>query len=92
MTAHAGASTDMGNVSCEIPSIHHVSGTTPFLGKPSTEFAARCVTASADKAVRDGHYNGLDSGGHAWTRRFGTTAHLSPESVSDRRSQPENIL
>lgn len=52
---HAGASTDMGNVSRAIPSIH------PYLGIDSLpainhqpEFAAHCVTASADKAVRDG--------------------------------------
>jgi amidohydrolase len=49
------ASTDMGNVSLAIPSIH------PFIGIDSLpavnhqpEFAAHCVSAVADKAVIDG--------------------------------------
>ena len=49
------ASTDMGNVSLAIPSIH------PFIGIDSLpavnhqpEFAAHCVTEAADKAVIDG--------------------------------------
>ena len=48
-------STDMANVSLEIPAIH------PMLGidageavNHQPEFAAACVTASADRAVRDG--------------------------------------
>ena len=51
----AVASTDMGNVSLAIPSIH------PMIGIDSMpavthqrDFAAQCVTASADKAVCDG--------------------------------------
>ncbi|MEX2394685.1 MAG: M20 family metallopeptidase [Actinomycetota bacterium] len=51
----AAASTDMGNVSLEIPSIH------PSIGIDSLpavnhqpEFAAHCVTPSADKALFDG--------------------------------------
>ncbi|MFT5223982.1 MAG: amidohydrolase, partial [Glaciecola sp.] len=48
------ASTDMANVSLVIPTIH------PTLGLPTTavnhqaEFAAACITADADRAVRDG--------------------------------------
>jgi amidohydrolase len=49
------SSTDMGNVSLRLPSIH------PFLGINSSpavnhqaEFAAACVTADADRALRDG--------------------------------------
>jgi amidohydrolase len=51
----AAASTDMGNVSLNIPAIH------PFIGIQSLpavnhqpEFAAHCVTAAADKALIDG--------------------------------------
>jgi amidohydrolase len=51
----AAGSTDMGNVSLVIPSIH------PFIGVDSLpavnhqpEFAAHCVTAVADRAVLDG--------------------------------------
>ncbi len=51
----ASASTDMGNVSLAIPSIH------PFIGIDSLpavnhqpEFAAHCVREAADKAVTDG--------------------------------------
>lgn len=49
------SSTDMGNVSLHLPSIH------PFLGINSSpavnhqrEFAAHCITPDADLAVRDG--------------------------------------
>ena len=56
------ASTDMGNVSQTIPSIH------PMIGLPSypavnhqPEFAAHCATPAADKALLDG------SVGMAWT-------------------------
>jgi amidohydrolase len=55
MAARAAASTDMGNVSLAIPSIH------PFVGieaggavNHQPEFTARCVTASADRAILDG--------------------------------------
>src|SRR5262249_27588389 len=51
----AAASTDMGNVSLVIPSIH------PGIGIDSLpavnhqpEFAAHCVTPAADRALRDG--------------------------------------
>ena len=51
----AAASTDMGNVSLAIPSIH------PFIGIGSLpavnhqpEFAAHCVTEGADRAIVDG--------------------------------------
>jgi amidohydrolase len=52
---HAAASTDMGNVSLVIPSIH------PSIGIDSLpavnhqpEFAAHCITPAADQALRDG--------------------------------------
>jgi metal-dependent amidase/aminoacylase/carboxypeptidase family protein len=52
---HAAASTDMGNVSLVIPSIH------PSIGIDSLpavnhqpEFAAHCITPAADHALRDG--------------------------------------
>jgi amidohydrolase len=57
-----GGSTDMGNVSLAIPSIH------PMLGIDSLpavnhqpEFAAACITPTADRALRDGAV------GMAWT-------------------------
>ncbi|MGH9128374.1 MAG: M20 family metallopeptidase [Acidimicrobiales bacterium] len=57
-----GGSTDMGNVSLAIPSIH------PMLGIDSLpavnhqpEFAAACITETADRALRDGAM------GMAWT-------------------------
>ncbi len=50
-----GGSTDMGNISLAIPSIH------PMLGIDSlpavnhqAEFAAACITPTADRALRDG--------------------------------------
>ena len=53
--ARAAASTDMGNVSLAMPSIH------PFIGIDSgaavnhqPEFAAYCATESADRAIVDG--------------------------------------
>jgi amidohydrolase len=55
MLERAAASTDMGNVSLAIPSIH------PFIGIASLpavnhqpEFAAHCVTDAADRAIADG--------------------------------------
>jgi len=51
----AAGSTDMGNISLAIPSIH------PYIGIDSLpavnhqpEFAAHCATAAADRAVADG--------------------------------------
>ena len=51
----SGASTDMGNVSLEIPSIHPLIGidSLPAVNH-QPEFTAHCVTASADKALFDG--------------------------------------
>ncbi len=50
-----GASTDMGNVSCQIPSIHPYIGISSFPAvNHQPEFAAHCVSASADQAIRDG--------------------------------------
>ncbi|MFC0581856.1 M20 family metallopeptidase [Micrococcoides hystricis] len=54
MTRMSRASTDMGNVSYEIPSIH------PYIGIDSgtavnhqKEFAAHCITSAADQALTD---------------------------------------
>ena len=49
------ASTDMGNVSLAIPSIHPAIGIDSFPAvNHQPEFAAHCATPSADKAVIDG--------------------------------------
>jgi amidohydrolase len=55
LAARAAASTDMGNVSLALPSIH------PFVGIDSKgasnhqpEFTAACATPSADRAIADG--------------------------------------
>ena len=49
------ASTDMGNVSLRIPSIHPMLGLGCFPAvNHQAEFTAACVTAEADRAVRDG--------------------------------------
>jgi amidohydrolase len=51
----AGASTDMGNVSQTIPSIHPCIGIGSYPAvNHQPEFAACCVTARADRAVHDG--------------------------------------
>ena len=51
----SGASTDMGNVSLRIPSIHPIIGidSLPVVNH-QPEFTAHCVTESADKALFDG--------------------------------------
>jgi amidohydrolase len=53
--AHAAASTDMGNVSLAIPSIHPGIGigSLPAVNH-QPEFAAHCATSAADQALRDG--------------------------------------
>jgi amidohydrolase len=49
------ASTDMGNVSLVIPSIHPMIGIESYpAANHQREFTARCITVSADKAVQDG--------------------------------------
>jgi metal-dependent amidase/aminoacylase/carboxypeptidase family protein len=49
------ASTDMGNVSCEIPSIHPCIGIGSWPAvNHQPEFAACCISPRADKAVEDG--------------------------------------
>src|SRR5581483_9234253 len=55
MAEKAAASTDMGNVSFAMPSIH------PFIGIDSfpavnhqPEFTAHCITESADESILDG--------------------------------------
>lgn len=49
------ASTDMGNVSYVLPSIHPMIGINSLpAGNHQPEFTAHCVTAEADKAVLDG--------------------------------------
>jgi amidohydrolase len=51
----AVVSTDMGNVSLAMPSIHPMIGINSFTASNhQKEFAAQCVTESADKAVYDG--------------------------------------
>jgi amidohydrolase len=55
LTADSAASTDMGNVSCIIPSIHPSIGINSFPAlNHQLEFAAHCITATADQAVHDG--------------------------------------
>jgi len=51
----AAGSTDMGNVSLALPSIHPAIGidSLPAVNH-QPEFAAHCVTAAADKAIIDG--------------------------------------
>lgn len=49
------ASTDMGNVSYAIPSIHPMIGINSLpAGNHQPEFTAHCITVEADKAVIDG--------------------------------------
>lgn len=49
------ASTDMGNVSCEIPSIHPCIGIGSWPAvNHQPEFTACCISPRADKAVEDG--------------------------------------
>ena len=56
------ASTDMGNVSLVVPSIHPYIGIGSLpAGNHQKEFAAHCVTAAADQALLDG------ATGLAWT-------------------------
>jgi amidohydrolase len=51
----AGASTDMGNVSQTIPSIHPCIGIGSYpVVNHQPEFAACCISDRADRAVRDG--------------------------------------
>jgi metal-dependent amidase/aminoacylase/carboxypeptidase family protein len=54
-TRRASGSTDMGNVSLALPSIHPMIGidSLPAVNH-QPEFTAHCVTAAADRAVVDG--------------------------------------
>ena len=55
MRDRVAASTDMGNVSQALPSIHPAIGIDSLPATNHTpEFAAHCVTAAADKALLDG--------------------------------------
>jgi amidohydrolase len=55
MAARMAASTDMGNVSLVLPSIHPVIGINSLPAvNHQPEFAAHCVTEAADKALYDG--------------------------------------
>jgi amidohydrolase len=55
MMARLAASTDMGNVSQVIPSIHPMIGINSLpAGNHQPEFTAHCITEIADKAVLDG--------------------------------------
>ncbi len=50
-----GGSTDMGNVSLALPSIHPMIGIDSLpASNHQPEFAAHCITEAADKAIRDG--------------------------------------
>jgi amidohydrolase len=53
--AKKAASTDMGNVSLRIPSIHPMIGIQSYPAvNHQPEFTAQCITEAADKAVMDG--------------------------------------
>ncbi|HEU5337212.1 MAG TPA: M20 family metallopeptidase [Terriglobales bacterium] len=53
--ARLSASTDMGNVSLALPSIHPMIGINSLPAvNHQPEFSAHCITAEADKAVLDG--------------------------------------
>ncbi len=55
MAARLAASTDMGNVSLTIPSIHPLIGLNCFpVGNHQPEFTAFCATETADNALYDG--------------------------------------
>jgi len=55
MMARLAASTDMGNVSQAIPSIHPMIGINSLpAANHQPEFTAHCITATADQAVLDG--------------------------------------
>jgi amidohydrolase len=55
MMARLAASTDMGNVSQAIPSIHPMIGINSLpAANHQPEFTAHCITETADKAVLDG--------------------------------------
>jgi hypothetical protein len=55
MGERAAASTDMGNVSFAIPSIHPFIGINSFPAvNHQPEFTAHCITESADNAILDG--------------------------------------
>ncbi len=55
MGARMAASTDMGNVSLALPSIHPVIGINSFPAvNHQPEFTAHCITQDADKALYDG--------------------------------------
>jgi amidohydrolase len=55
MVARVAASTDMGNVSHAIPSIHPAIGINSLpAANHQPEFTAHCVTEDADRAVREG--------------------------------------
>ncbi len=55
MMARLAASTDMGNVSQAIPSIHPMTGINSLpAANHQPEFTAHCITETADRAVLDG--------------------------------------
>ena len=70
MVERAAASTDMGNVSRVIPSIHPMIGLGCFpVVNHQPEFAAHCVGAVADAAMTDG------ATAMAWTAIDGACTH-----------------
>jgi amidohydrolase len=55
LAERAAASTDMGNVSLELPSIHPMIGINSApAGNHQPEFTAHCATEDADRAIIDG--------------------------------------
>ena len=55
MATRMAASTDMGNVSLALPSIHPVIGINSFPAvNHQPEFTAHCISQDADKALYDG--------------------------------------
>lgn len=54
-TSSFSASTDMGNVSLAVPSIHPMVGIDSYpAGNHQRSFAAQCITAPAERAIYDG--------------------------------------
>ena len=79
MMARLAASTDMGNVSQVIPSIHPMIGINSLpAANHQPEFTAHCITETADKAVLDGALDGLDR------HRSGADASAPREAYSPR--------
>ncbi len=83
LESRPSGSTDMGNVSLAIPSIHPMIGihSLPAVNH-QPEFAAHCVTADADRALCDGAL------AMAWTCIDLATHAEARSALLDRRSAP----